>query len=167
MNVWTESGDILDLDVIPKITRIMNEDEFSASSSNICDQRNILSGLLGDGDALRPAPLHHITISTDIFEVIADVLNTSTNGIDDATCAINELQGITAALENSPIHNDSGNKSIPPYIMNQNQITATLQQYDVVARVDFFAWLKLNMYVQEHFPLFLILFLLWKVDNTP
>ena len=57
MNAWPESGDILDLDVIPKTSRIMNEDEVSVGSSNLCDQRNILSGLLGDGDDLVPAPL--------------------------------------------------------------------------------------------------------------
>ena len=74
--------------------------------------------LLGDGDDHGPAPLQNTTIPTDTFEVIADVLNTSTTGIDNTNCAINQFQGITNALENPPTNDDSGNESIPPHIMN-------------------------------------------------
>ena len=142
-----------------KITRITNEDEIIVGSSNVCDQCNILSDLLGNGDDLRPAPLQNTTIPTDTFEVIIDVLNTSTNGIDDANCAINELQDIATALENYSINDDSGNQFIPPYVMNQNQTTTTLQQYDVVSRRGGFFDMAKSQYVWARaFPTIFILF---------
>ena len=65
---------------------------------SIATHNNILGDLLGDGDDLGPAPLHNTTIPTDIFEVISDVFDTSTDGIDDADSTINELQSITSAV---------------------------------------------------------------------
>ena len=91
LNAWPQSGDILDLDVIPQITTTLNEKEDSVESSNEFNHSNILGDLLGDGDNLGPAPLQNTTVSTDTFEVNADVLNTSTTGINDANFAINQF----------------------------------------------------------------------------
>ena len=91
------------------------------------DHSNILGDLLGDGDELSPAPLQNTTKLSNTFEVIADVLNTSKNSIDDANTAINELQNITSAIEHDVLKDNNRKEAISDHVMYQNQSTATLQ----------------------------------------
>ena len=120
LNVWPESGNILDLDIFSNIKSTVNGDEDGVGSIHIATHSNVLGDILGDGDDLVPAPLQNTTISTDKFEVIYDVLNTNTKAIDDENSEINELQGITSAIGNPQINDESGDESIPDHIMTQN-----------------------------------------------
>ena len=61
MDAWPENGDIINLDIIPKIISIVNGNEEGLDNISIPSHSNTLRNFAGDGDDLVPTPLQNTT----------------------------------------------------------------------------------------------------------
>ena len=131
LEAWPLVGDILDLNETPTIIQTDTND--IEQSPNLLPPGNIVEQLVGDGDDVGPTPLQNAVQPSEVYEVVVDLLNTSSSSSTNATSAINELHDIAEILREQNNSQVTPVNNIPIPVMTHNQTTANFNQFEVVA----------------------------------